>query len=258
MARRQGRRSRHARARDHEASVHAGRRVRSRDVLSGGRPHAARARHQHVARVTELRGVGNRCTARYPELVVHAGGKAARGRAVDRAPQRRRADVLRLAAAAGGRDVDANAARNLEPARARVHGRGRRLLATDGDASLEEAAADAAQASARVRCRHGAREPEPGRPRLQGAVECGHVVPRPVTNRARQGARDRGPRRCERRRRCRVRQGCDGGDARRADHAHVRDEQRARRSSDRVPEPVRDELPRGPADPRRSVDSWRP
>ena len=53
------------------------------------------------------------------------------------------------------------------------------------------AAADAAQAGARLRPRLRARDAEPGRPRLQGAGQRRHVVPRPAADRARQGARAR-------------------------------------------------------------------
>ena len=57
------------------------------------------------------------------------------------------------------------------------------------------AAAHAAEAGARVRPRRGAGDAEPGGPRLQGAVERRHVVPRPPADRARQGARARRARR---------------------------------------------------------------
>ena len=46
--------------------------------------------------------------------------------------------------------------------------------------------ADAAEAGARVRPRRRAGDAEPGRPRLQGAVERRHVVPRAAADRARQ------------------------------------------------------------------------
>ena len=53
------------------------------------------------------------------------------------------------------------------------------------------AAADAAEAGARVRRGRGAGDAEPGRPRLQGAVERRHVAHRPPADGARQAARAR-------------------------------------------------------------------
>ena len=81
----------------------------------------------------------------------HARGQAARRDLLDRAPHRRRADVLRLAAAQPGARLDAHAARHDEPARAALHGRDLRLLPAGRQPAVEDAAADAAQAGARVR-----------------------------------------------------------------------------------------------------------
>ena len=61
------------------------------------------------------------------------------------------------------------------------------------DAAGEEADPHPAQAGPRVRRRHGARDAEPGRPRLQGDLERRHVDGRPAADRARQGPRARGP-----------------------------------------------------------------
>ena len=58
-------------------------------------------------------------------LLYTAAGQAARGDLLDRAPGRRRAHVLRLAAAQPGRRVDARADRHLQPARDALHGRDR-------------------------------------------------------------------------------------------------------------------------------------
>ena len=60
-----------------------------------------------------------------------------------------------------------------------------------GQPAVEDAAAHAAQAGARLRPGRRAGHAEPGRPRLQGAVERRHLVPRPAADRARQGARAR-------------------------------------------------------------------
>ena len=53
-------------------------------------------------------------------------------------------------------------------ARDPLHGRGVRLHAAGRQPAVEAAAADAAEAGARLRPRRRARHPEPGRPRLQG------------------------------------------------------------------------------------------
>ena len=58
-----------------------------------------------------------------------------------------------------------------------------------GGAAVEEAAPDAAQAGARVRRGRAARHAEPGRPRLQGALERRHVADRPAPDRPGQAAR---------------------------------------------------------------------
>ena len=96
--------------------------------------------------------------------------------------------------------------------------------------AVEAAAADAAEAGARVRRRPGPRDAEPGRSRLQGAVEYRHVVPRQAADRARQGAHAR-------RSRGRVVGTRSAGDRSRAVVAprpRVPDAQRARAGADRV------------------------
>ena len=99
------------------------------------------------------------------------------------------ADVLRLAAASRDGRVDARADRNVEPARRPLHGRDRRLLPAGGEPAVQAAAADAAETGTRVRAGRGPGHAESGRPRLQGAVEHRHVVPRAAADGARQGAR---------------------------------------------------------------------
>ena len=125
----------------------------------------------------------------------HARGQAARGHLLHRAPQRRRAHVLRLAPAQPDARLDAHAVRHHQPARAALHGRDLRLLPAGGEPAVEDAAADAAQAGPRLRPGRGARHAEPGGPRLQGALQHRHLVHRPAADRARQGARARRPRR---------------------------------------------------------------
>ena len=67
--------------------------------------------------------------------------------------------------------------------------------------AVEDAAPDAPEAGPGVRPRRRAGDAEPGRPRLQGALERGHLVPRAPADRARPQPRGRGPRERRRRRR---------------------------------------------------------
>ena len=65
--------------------------------------------------------------------------------------ERRRADVLRHAAAQRDARLDADAVGHHQPARDALHGRDLRLLPAGGESAVEAADADAAQAGARVR-----------------------------------------------------------------------------------------------------------
>ena len=111
---------------------------------------------------------------------------------VDRAPVRRRADVLRHDPAQRGRWPGCG------PSRAR-RACGRVLymdevfgyFPPDGQPAVEDADAHPAQAGAGVRPGGRAGHAEPGRPRLQGALQRRHLVPRPLADRARQGPRAR-------------------------------------------------------------------
>ena len=76
-----------------------------------------------------------------------------------------------------------------QPARDPLHGRDLRLLPAGRRAAVEAAAADAAEAGARVRPRRRAGHAEPGRPRLQGPRQHRHLAGRPAADRARHGAR---------------------------------------------------------------------
>ena len=87
------------------------------------------------------------------------------------------------------------------PPRTRLHGRGRGVRAADGGATGEEADPDDLQAGARIRARARPLDPEPGRSRLQGDGERGHLARRAAADRERQGARARGPALCGGRRR---------------------------------------------------------
>ena len=84
---------------------------------------------------------------------------------------------------------------HVEPARAALHGRDLRVLPAGRQPAVEGAAVDAVEAGPRVRTRHRAGHAEPGRSRLQGAVEHRHLVARSPADRTRQGARARRTRR---------------------------------------------------------------
>ena len=100
-----------------------------------------------------LRGVDVRRPARCGSAPLYAVGQAARVGAVDRAPGRRGADVLRLDAAQRADRMDAAAAGHRIAARDPVHGRDLRLPAAGGQPADQDAVPDAAQAGARVRAR---------------------------------------------------------------------------------------------------------
>ena len=162
-----------------EAAVRQGRRVRRRDLLSRQGPARARDGGEQPARLARLRRVARGRGARHPATAVHARGQAAHLRHLDRAPLRRGAHVRRDPGRQRARRLDAPPARHRVAARDLLHGRDLRLLPADRDAALEAADADAHEAGARLRPRHGVRHPEPGRPRLQGPVERRHLVHRP-------------------------------------------------------------------------------
>ena len=115
-----------------------------------------------------------------------------------------------------------------------VHGRSVRLPAAGRQPAVQAAAADAAQAGARLRRRHRAGDAEPGRPGLQGAVEHRHLVPRQAADRARQEPRARRPGGSHERPRPRH----TGQDAVVAQEARVPDAQRARQRAGGVRDPV--------------------
>ena len=129
---------------------------------------------------------GRAARRRPPPL--HRRRPAAGGDLLDRPPLRPRADVLRLAAAQPDPGLDADPLRHHQPAGDPLHGRDLRLPAAGGQPAVEAAAAHPAQAGPGLRRRRGARHPEPGRPRLQGALQHRHLVPRAPADRARQGA----------------------------------------------------------------------
>ncbi len=184
VARRQGRRSADAHPADPVAADDARRRVRPRVVLpveGALRPGDGR---QQPAGLARLQLVDDRRPARHPADALHRGGQAADRDLLDLPSWRRGADVLRVAAAQPGGRLDAGAGRDDEPAGTRLHGRDRRVLPAGGQPAIEGAAADAPEAGARVRTWRGAGDAESRGPRLQGALQRGHVVPRPAADRA--------------------------------------------------------------------------
>ena len=164
-----GSRSRRADPVDPEAARRAHRRDGPRRVLPGRQALRAGDVDQQPAGRARLQRVDGRRAARRPAPALHDGGEAARVDPLDRAPERRRAHVLRVAAAEPGARLDAPAAGHDQPPRAGLHGRDRGLPAAGGEPGEQGADADAAQAGARVRRRHGAGHAEPGGPGLQGA-----------------------------------------------------------------------------------------
>ena len=186
-------------------------------------------RREQPARLAGLRRVAGGRAARHRRgCCTTPDGQAAHRDLLDRAPRRRRAHVLRLAAAEPDAGWMRSAVRHDEPARDPLHGRDLRLLPAGGEPAVEAAAAHAAEAGARVRRRRGARDAEPRRPRLQGARERGHVVHRPAADRARQGARARGLEGVAAGEGTRFDRGRDGAAPRRPRQPRLPDEQRAR------------------------------
>ncbi len=103
----------------------------------------------------------------------------------DRAPVRRRANVLRDAATQRSARLGADAGRHVEPAGAVVHGRDPRLLPAGCQPALQAAHAHAAQAGACLWAGRGVGDTEPGRPRLQGPLQYRHLVHWTVADRTR-------------------------------------------------------------------------
>ena len=189
-----------ARRDDPAAADPQARRVRARPVLPAGRPHDAGDEAQRPARVAVVRGVGrwaprstsSRCctppTARPRCAIVTTAHLSDE--------ERQFVTSLRPVQA---RHVDAPPERHHRPAGAALHGRGRRLPAADRQPADEEADHAADEAGACVRRRRRADDAEPGRRRLQGAVQRRHVDDRPAADRPRQAAPARRHERGERR-----------------------------------------------------------
>ena len=155
---------------DPDAAVRQGRRARPRDVLPGEGPLRAGDAAQQPARLARLRRL--------------AGGRAARRRSgCCYTPEGKpRVSIFSIAHLADAERMFfvtlllnevlgwmRDAVGHDEPARDPLHGRDLRLLPAGREPAVEAAAADAAQAGARLRPGRRAGDAEPGRPRLQGA-----------------------------------------------------------------------------------------
>ena len=229
--------------------------VRARPVLPARRPHQARRAAQRAPRLARVRSVGRRPTARRPAAPVRARRPPPRGRGDHGPPLRRGAPVRHVDAPCQARDVDAPSERHERPAGAAVHGRGRRLPAADGQPTDEEADHAADEAGAGLRRRRRAVDAEPGRHRLQGAVQRRDVDDRTAADRSRQAA---AARRHERRRRHRRRRRRRRHDQR-AGQAGVRAAAGRQGPARGVHDPLGDELPAGADDagPDRAADTGR-
>ena len=135
-----------------------------------------------------------------------------------------------------------------------LHGRDLRLLPIHIQSAVQDPDADPAQAGACLRPGDRAGDPEPGRPRLQGALQRRDLVPGPSSDPARQGPRARGPGGRVHGLRARLRPPGDGQDPLRPGPARLRDEQRPRRPAGGLPDPLDALLPPRPAHPRADPD----
>ena len=184
-------RSGHADSAGPDPTLHQSRGRRPRRVLSGEGEVRAGDADQRAAGRPGVCPVDGRRASRPCQPPLHAQGKATGGGLLDRAPGRRRTDVLRVTAAQPDRRLDAWADRNDEPARRDLHGRDPRVLPAGRESAVEGPADDAPQARPRVRARGRARHPESGRPRLQGPRQHGDVVPGAASDRTGQGSHAR-------------------------------------------------------------------
>ena len=100
-----------------------------------------------------------------------------------------RAHVLHHDSSERGSGLDSDPAGNLKPASRALHGRDLRLFSPDGQPTVKGADAYPAQAGARVWPWNRTGHPEPRGSRLQGSLQCRHLVPGPVADQARQGTR---------------------------------------------------------------------
>ena len=134
-----GTRSRRGRAHpaDPVAAGHQGRRPRAGSVLPVQGSLRAGDGAQQPARGAWLQRLDGGRAARPSTHPAHVCRQAARRDLLDRAPERRRAHVLRLAAAQSDAGMDARAVGHDQPAGAPLHGRDLRLSAARRESAVE-------------------------------------------------------------------------------------------------------------------------
>ena len=194
MARRPRPRSRRADRAGPVTAAAQARRLRDRRVLPAEGPHRARAAAERPRRLADVRRLGRRASrsTRRRSLRTPRASRAARSSTSPTSPTR------------SGSSWSRSFSRSSSPGCA--DSRARRTCArsstwTRSSASSRRPPTPPAKKPILTILKqarafgvgHGARDPEPGRPRLQGDVQRGHVDGRPAADRARQGARPRGP-----------------------------------------------------------------
>ncbi|MBK6407313.1 MAG: DUF853 family protein [Holophagales bacterium] len=193
-----------ARRRGGAAAVRGDRRAAARDVLPEEGARRPGPRPQRPPRLAGDVRLPRRRAARHRRPPRRGPGAGEALHLLDRAPLRPRAALRRRDASLSRPLLAPLAARLHVLARADLHRRDLRVLPAVGRAADEEASPLAPQAGPRVRRRHRARHAEPGRPRLQGALELRLLVGRDAPDRARPATPRRRPhrrRRADRRRR---------------------------------------------------------
>ena len=160
---------------------------RDRHVLSPSRSCRADDEAQWPARLALVRRLGGRAGHRHRLDAVGTRRVAERSGGVPRAPLRRGAPDGRHPDPVEARELDARTTRFTQTPGPRLHGRGVRVRATHRRSPVEKAHPDAVQAGSGVRGRCGVGDTEPGRSRLQGHLECGHMDGGAPADRARQG-----------------------------------------------------------------------
>ena len=121
------------------SALPARRGVRPGVLLPRRRPPGAGHEAQQLPGRPGDEGLDRGGTDRPGPHAVRRQGQTARGDLLDRPPGGRRADVLRLPAAAAGGRLDALAVRDHQPAGPAVHGRDLRLPASGGQSALQGA-----------------------------------------------------------------------------------------------------------------------
>ncbi len=242
------RHARVARRRGGAAAVRGDRRPAARDVLPEEGARRPRPRAQQPPRLAGDVRLPRRRPARHRRPPRRRSGTGEALGLLDRAPLRPRAALRRRDAPLARPLLAPLAARLHVAARADLHRRDLRLLPAVGRAADEEAAPLAPQAGACVRRRHGPRHAEPGRPRLQGALELRLLVGRDAPDRARPAPPRRRPHRRGRPDRRRRPPEPD-------EEADLPPPRRPPEGTGDLRDPLGDELPARPDDPRRADEA---